>query len=69
MRIHLRSFLAVLMATCFWTAAIAQQPTPLSLQQAVRLAVEKNPNSQIALSDQGRLPPRAYRPVAKLVLQ
>jgi outer membrane protein len=51
MRIHLRSFLAVLMATCFWTAAIAQQTTSLSLQQAVRLALEKNPDSQISLSD------------------
>ena len=46
MRTHLQSFLAVLMATCFWTVAAAQQPAPMSLRHAVTLALEKNPDSK-----------------------
>jgi outer membrane protein len=51
MRNSLRVYLAILFSTIPWSTAFGQQGGPLSLQQAVKLSLEKNPGRQIAQAD------------------
>jgi outer membrane protein len=51
MRKRLRAYLAILFMAVPWAAASGQQAVPLSLQQAVKLSLEKNPGRQIAQAD------------------
>ena len=54
MRANLNKLLAVMLPTIFLTAAFAQQSpaaNPLTLQQAVQIALEKNPLRKAAIAD------------------
>jgi outer membrane protein len=52
---HIRSVVACIAAALLWLSfsprARGQQPSPITLQQAVRIALEKNPERKVALAD------------------
>jgi outer membrane protein len=51
MRTSLRAYLAILFIAVPWAAASGQPGVPLTLRQAVKLSLEKNPGRQIARAD------------------
>ena len=48
---HLRVSLLCLILAVSWQTGITQQPSPLTLQEAVTLSLEKNPDKKIAQTD------------------